>query len=343
MIALCVADLEGKCYVVSLDHEGNKQAIVPIFYPALSQGLAWIPNSSWVIYYSNYLAQFYIIDFSTKSVRPLAFDIAEQWEGYLLTDGRMLLRSRGRGYYIDIHNTNTQITEIALPLNIIDVSPDGTRVLYVEGNITEANELRIASIRRPYEPQIMSGLRDEDIELETMLWSPDQKNIACIRNYTELSILSLDGTQQNYVGDVSYFWRQYNWSPDSQYILFVDAHKPKEEETPTSPNEELDFNAFYSDSLIEEVDTSGTFPTSGDVYLFDLAALERRFLFTIQRYATLDGITGGEWRWTSDSRIVLYTTYEAPYTNLWSFNIETGAQHVMLAQCFSAIYSIAVA
>lgn len=133
---------------------------------------------------------------------------------------------------------------------------------------------------------------DHYAEAASLQWAPDSHMIAYVANYTELWIYIIATGERYYIDNLTYFWRYFLWSPDSQHIAYI---KPLGEDGPGL--------------------------SQGAIYTVDL---------TTHTHSHVVDIFDTSWGWSADSRHIIYTTRIDEAVCVYEMNIVNKQQRLVL-------------
>lgn len=207
-----------------------------------------------------------------------------------LTNDKLLCIKKGKLWIADLENSELADLDFSDYYLVIDIAPDGNRVL-LKKSPGIGGSIYVGYIEQR---QVQEMIQGEDYEkshsiLYPSSWSPDGQMIACVGGYEdEIWLINADGSNPRKAANSDYFWREFQWSPDSRKISFTRG-----------------------------LDGGGPSAERGAVFVIDLQSGGEKQVLTLRRSET--------WKWTTDGQSIVYAKGNNDSFSLLRINIQTNS------------------
>jgi Tol biopolymer transport system component len=140
-----------------------------------------------------------------------------------LSDQTLLCLRKEKHWIADLENVSNVSLDFIEDYLMIDVAPDGNRLLLKRG-IGIGGGVYVGDLEQR---QVQEIVRDKDYDISHLIlrpcaWSPDGHTIACVGGYEDqVWLVDADGTNPRKAADGDYFWFEAHWSPDNHHMAVV--------------------------------------------------------------------------------------------------------------------------
>lgn len=317
MIAFSAAVHKGeRNHIYVMDDDGHHLRCLTCVYdlPYYFWDLTWLPDEQHLLFAVSSdppVPRYYVTDSYGVALRPFMPELRPTVIWRVTPDRHIFFGTGSKVWIAPVDGTLTDCVELIVEGKLTTVSPDGRWITFVREENPGCVYLQEVGTSDVQLLVLDDPTTEHYTEPDTVEWAPDAQKIAYIANYYELWVMNIAGSKRHEVGDVSYFWRRFRWSPDSKYISFI-----------------------------RSLDHGGPGTSYGGIYITNVDTTEERHLVNI--YGN-DG-TSGDWVWFPSGKHVLYITYTHDNTQMYIIDVYDQSQHALaeIEQPFEAIYSIAV-
>lgn len=257
--------------------------------------LTWVPHSDQLLFA---VASdppdpgYYYINRDGTGLQPFLPELQPRHIWCLSANDNIFFSSYGSVWMVPSGGTVGDCVPIHMNGEITSIAPNGDWLTFQREEYPEQINFQYLGTNAVYTVVLDIPEADHYAEANSIQWSPNSQCISYIANYCELWIYEITTGTRTFIAVLSYFWRQFRWSPDSQHIAYV-----------------------------EPIRDDGPGISYGAIYAVELATGSHRHIVDIRR---------GTWGWSADSRHILYTTSGDGKSCIYRVDIASKQQHLVL-------------